>query len=118
MWDYHLVLKWMLMVLTVRGTILTSASLIRSSAESNYVPDDIKVDVYPSKDESFEGQVFTCDFHYNTASIKIKSDVPLPSASLRMLDDSISVDPSEIPSCPYKSFVLVQVYLSFVQETR
>lgn len=55
--------------------------------------------MYISDGTLFDGQVFAYDFHYNIAIIKIESDAPLPSASLRLLDDSISVDPSEIP-CP------------------
>lgn len=59
----------------------------------------LQVDVHISDGKLFDGQVFAYDFHYNIAIIKIESDAPLPSASLRLLDDSISVDPSEIP-CP------------------
>ncbi|KAH7852718.1 hypothetical protein Vadar_028299 [Vaccinium darrowii] len=76
------------------STILTSASLLRSSPELNVVPDDIKVNVYLSDGESFEGQVFACDFHYNIAAIKIKSDEALPMAILRNWDDSTSIDPT------------------------
>ncbi|KAH7852448.1 hypothetical protein Vadar_024907 [Vaccinium darrowii] len=76
------------------STILTSASLLRSSPEINVVPDDIKVNVYLADGESFEGQVFACDFHYNIAAIKIKSEEALPTAILRNLDDSTSIDPT------------------------
>ncbi|XP_058182151.1 putative protease Do-like 14 isoform X2 [Rhododendron vialii] len=78
------------------STILTSASLLRSTPESDAIPDDIKIDVYLSDGKSSEGQVFTYDFHYNIATIKIKTDLAFPSATLRFLDDSISVDPSAI----------------------
>ncbi|KAG5531160.1 hypothetical protein RHGRI_025949 [Rhododendron griersonianum] len=78
------------------STILTSASLLRSTPESDAIPDDIKIDVYLSDGKSSEGQVFAYDFHYNIATIKIKTELALPSAALRFLDDSISVDPSAI----------------------
>ncbi|PIA38847.1 hypothetical protein AQUCO_02700208v1 [Aquilegia coerulea] len=41
-----------------------------------------------------QGKVFAYDFHYNIAAIKIESDEPLPIASLKLLDDSISLDPT------------------------
>ncbi|KAI8537870.1 hypothetical protein RHMOL_Rhmol09G0057800 [Rhododendron molle] len=78
------------------STILTSASLLRSTPESDAIPDDIKIDVYLSDGKSSEGQVFAYDFHYNIATIKIKTELALPSAALRFLDDSILVDPSAI----------------------
>ncbi|KAG5531609.1 hypothetical protein RHGRI_026280 [Rhododendron griersonianum] len=78
------------------STILTSASLLRSPPESDAILDDIKIDVYLSDGKLSEGQVFAYDFHYNIATIKIKTELALPSAALRFLDDSISVDPSAI----------------------
>ena len=106
---------------TYFSTILTSASLLRSSAELEAVPEDIKViisikvffvlgtilyysvllllqiDVYISDGKLFEGRVFAYDFHFNIAFIKIESNATLPTASLRLLEDSISIDPNDIP---------------------
>lgn len=77
------------------STVLTSASLLRSPSESNAIADDIKIDVCFSDGKLFEGHVFTYDFHYNFATIKIKSDAAMPTASVRRLDDSISIDRSK-----------------------
>ncbi|CAL5340073.1 unnamed protein product [Camellia sinensis] len=82
---------------TYFSTILTSASLLRSSAELEAVPEDIKIDVYISDGKLFEGRVFAYDFHFNIAFIKIESNATLPTASLRLLEDSISIDPNDIP---------------------
>ncbi|XP_058198758.1 putative protease Do-like 14 [Rhododendron vialii] len=79
---------------TYFGTILTSASLLRTSAESDAIPDDIKVNVHLRDGTLCEGQVLAYDWHYNIAWIKIKSDAPLATASLRLLDDTMCVDPS------------------------
>ncbi|KAG5531163.1 hypothetical protein RHGRI_025950 [Rhododendron griersonianum] len=87
------------------STILTSASLLRSTPESDALPGDIKIDVYLSDGKFLEGQVFSYDFHYNIAAIKIKTELALPSATLRILDDSISAVPSAISEsfqlCPH-----------------
>ncbi|KAG5561178.1 hypothetical protein RHGRI_004259 [Rhododendron griersonianum] len=81
---------------TYFGTILTSASLLRTSAESDAIPDNIKVNVHLRDGTLCEGQVLAYDWHYNIAWIKIKSDAPLATASLRLLDDTMCVDPSGI----------------------
>ncbi|KAH7865891.1 hypothetical protein Vadar_012741 [Vaccinium darrowii] len=78
------------------STILTSASLLRTSAESDALPNDIKVEVYLSDGTLLDGQVYACDFHYNLALIKVESDAMVQPASLRNLDDSISIHPCEI----------------------
>ncbi|KAF7137258.1 hypothetical protein RHSIM_Rhsim07G0026700 [Rhododendron simsii] len=86
---------------TYTGTILTSATLLRST-ESNAIQEDIEVNVYLADGKSMTGRVSAHDFHFNIATISITSDVPLPTASLRRLDDSISIDPNH-PSeivCP------------------
>lgn len=44
----------------------------------------------------FKGCVIAYDFHFNIATISIETDVALPTAIIRPLDDSISIDPSEI----------------------
>ncbi|KAH7840450.1 hypothetical protein Vadar_017145 [Vaccinium darrowii] len=84
---------------TYTSTILTSTTLIRSSTDSNAILDDIEVNVYLPDQKLFKGHVSAYDFHFNIATINITSDVALPTASLRPLDDSLSVDPSEI-LCP------------------
>ncbi|KAH7866490.1 hypothetical protein Vadar_021093 [Vaccinium darrowii] len=78
------------------STILTSASLFRTSAGSDALPDDIEVEVYLSDGTLLNGEVYACDFHYNLALIKIESDAMLQPANLRNLDDSISIHPCEI----------------------
>ncbi|KAG5531164.1 hypothetical protein RHGRI_025950 [Rhododendron griersonianum] len=65
----------------------------------------LQIDVYLSDGKFLEGQVFSYDFHYNIAAIKIKTELALPSATLRILDDSISAVPSAISEsfqlCPH-----------------
>ncbi|KAM7475479.1 hypothetical protein LguiB_022722 [Lonicera macranthoides] len=81
------------------STILTSATILRTSSEEAAIPDDIKiVNVYLWDGWLFEGKVSFYDFHYNITTIKIDSDAPLPTAAIRQLDDSISVNPSELCS--------------------
>ncbi|XP_058222421.1 putative protease Do-like 14 isoform X2 [Rhododendron vialii] len=83
---------------TYISTILTSATLLRSSWESNAIEDDIKVKVYLGDDKFFEGYVSSHDFHFNIATINVTSDVALPTANLGPLDDNISMFPSETTS--------------------
>jgi len=52
--------------------------------------------VYLSDGTLLDGQVYACDFHYNLALIKVESDAMVQPASLRNLDDSISIHPCEI----------------------
>ncbi|KAH7857275.1 hypothetical protein Vadar_010828 [Vaccinium darrowii] len=78
------------------STVLTSASLLRTSTGSDALLNDIKVQVYLSDGTKLDGQVYTCDFFYNLALIKIESDAMLQPASLRKLDDSISIHPCNI----------------------
>ncbi|XP_058184498.1 putative protease Do-like 14 [Rhododendron vialii] len=84
------------------STILTSTTLLRSSPESNTVQDDMKVNVYLADGKSFEGHVSAHDFYFNIATISITSDVALPTACLRLLDDSISLYPSDCKSNYFK----------------
>ncbi|XP_058184448.1 putative protease Do-like 14 isoform X2 [Rhododendron vialii] len=81
---------------TYSSTILTSATLLRSSTESNAIQDDIEVNVYLADGKSFKGHLSAHDLHFNIATLSVTSDVALPTARLRPLDDSISIDPSEI----------------------
>ncbi|KAM7529210.1 hypothetical protein LguiB_032620 [Lonicera macranthoides] len=46
----------------------------------------------------FDGNIAGYDVHYNIAIINILSDVPLPVATLRILDDSVSIDPALVHS--------------------
>ncbi|KAM7523677.1 hypothetical protein LguiA_013579 [Lonicera macranthoides] len=41
---------------------------------------------------TFDGNIVGYDVHYNVAIINILSNVPLPIVTLRLLDDSISID--------------------------
>lgn len=92
----------------ISGVILTSASLIRCPMGRNSVADNIKVVVYLSDVKSFEGEILAFDFHYNLATVKIQSqsDTPLPTACLKHLDDSITVDPSHLHLPGESSFQL------------
>lgn len=81
-----------------------------------------QVDVYLSDGTLLDGQVYACDFHYNLALVKIESDALLQPASLRNLDDSISIHPCEIQSgmgsLNLFSSVPILIYFIFVLETR
>ncbi|KAI8026053.1 hypothetical protein LOK49_LG02G04060 [Camellia lanceoleosa] len=83
---------------TYISTILTSTTLLRSPTDSNAVPDDLLrwflVNVCVMDGKLFKGCVIAYDFHFNI--ISIETDVALPTAIIRPLDDSISIDPSEI----------------------
>ncbi|MCH81892.1 protease Do-like 14-like [Trifolium medium] len=78
---------------TFTGTILTSAILLQSRKAAAVVADDLKIDVYMAGGTFFKGQVFAVDFHYNIAIIKINSDVPLPTSTVRFIDNSVALDP-------------------------
>ncbi|GER48792.1 serine protease htrA-like protein [Striga asiatica] len=58
------------------------------------IADPVKVVVYISDGEEFDGQVLAFDSHYNLAVIEIQSAAPLRAARLRLIDDSMTVDPS------------------------
>ncbi|GMP87751.1 hypothetical protein CsSME_00039996 [Camellia sinensis var. sinensis] len=80
---------------TFISTILTSATLLRSPIDANAIPYDIKeveVGVYVMNDKPFNGHVIAYDFHFNIATISIETDVALPTAIIRPLYDSISID--------------------------
>ncbi|KAL7205128.1 hypothetical protein ACSBR2_018115 [Camellia fascicularis] len=83
---------------TFISTILTSATLLRSPIDANAIPDDIKVEVgvYVMNDEPFNGHVIAYDFHFNIATISIETDVALPTAIIRPLYDSISIDSNSV----------------------
>ncbi|CAJ2658811.1 unnamed protein product [Trifolium pratense] len=78
---------------TFTGTILTSAILLQTRKAAAVVADDLKIDVYMAGGTFFKGQVFAVDFHYNIAIIKINSDVPLPTSTVRFIDNSVALDP-------------------------
>lgn len=77
-------------------TILTSANLLITRAASTsedhppLAPEPgIKVYVYLSSGDSFEGEIFGFNFHYNIAIIKFKSSSRFPTAILKHIDGSI-----------------------------
>ncbi|XP_055962092.1 putative protease Do-like 14 [Mercurialis annua] len=88
------------------GVILTSANLVRCPTNRGSREDNVKVIVYLSESESFEGKIMACDFHYNLVAIKIQSDTPLRAACLANLDDSFITDPSSLLAHKHKSFEL------------
>lgn len=54
--------------------------------------------MYLGDGKFFKGYVSSHDFHFNIATINVTSDVALPTASLRPLDDNIPMFPSETTS--------------------
>lgn len=78
---------------TFTGTILTSAILLTSPSAAAMVADDLKIDVHMAGGTFFKGQQLAVDFHYNIAIIKINSNAPLPTSTLRLIDNSVPLDP-------------------------
>ncbi|XP_050205980.1 putative protease Do-like 14 isoform X2 [Mercurialis annua] len=70
------------------GIILTSANLVKCPTNQSSQEDIVKVIVYLSESESFEGKIMACDFHFNLVALKIQSDSPLRAACLANLGDS------------------------------
>lgn len=89
------------------GTILTSASLLRSSNDEPHENLIKKVQVSLADDTVYDGKVMFCDFHFNIAVLNIKSAKPLPTCVIRLLDDSISIDPNEIGEGVSKTYPLL-----------
>lgn len=58
--------------------------------------------MYLADGKSFEGHVSAHDFYFNIVTVSITSDVALPIACLRLLDDSISLYPSDCNSNSFK----------------
>lgn len=56
---------------------------------------DIQVHVYLWDGKLCEGQVLAWDFHYNLAAVRVQSDSLLPTATLRGLDDVVSILPTD-----------------------
>ncbi|XVF57658.1 hypothetical protein PTKIN_Ptkin06aG0222600 [Pterospermum kingtungense] len=84
------------------STILTSASILRSESHIDVVVDGIKITVILSNEISCKGDVLGYDFHYNIGVIKIETDIPIATARLRHIDDSISIDPNLLDEKPSK----------------
>lgn len=74
------------------ATILTSATFLQGPAGEASIPPNLEIDVYLSSGKLYEGQVLTYDFHYNIATINIKSDALLATARMRCVDDSLAID--------------------------
>lgn len=41
----------------------------------------------------FKGELLAVDYHYNIAIIKINSDALLPTSTVRLIDNSVPLDP-------------------------
>ncbi|KAL6538053.1 hypothetical protein OROGR_012041 [Orobanche gracilis] len=78
---------------TFTGTILTSAILLRSPSGAAMVADDLKIDVYTAGGTFLKGELLAVDFHYNIAIIEINSDTRLPTSTVRLIDNSVPLDP-------------------------
>ncbi|WOH08118.1 hypothetical protein DCAR_0727555 [Daucus carota subsp. sativus] len=76
------------------STIIVAAVLFVRT--NDVQPHDIKVDVHLFDGRVCQGQVFACDFHYNLAAVRIQTDSPLQTPTLKGLDDVMSIDPSEL----------------------
>ena len=48
------------------------------------------------------GEVCAYDFHFNIAWIRFQSDISLPTAILRQVDDYINVNPAQDKSFPLR----------------
>nr|CAD1833400.1 unnamed protein product [Ananas comosus var. bracteatus] len=79
------------------ATILTTASLLRSDVEDKIV-ENIQVIVYLWDGKSYKAEVLGCDFYFNVATVRIRSEVALKTAVLRKVDDSISICPTACDS--------------------
>lgn len=79
------------------GIVLTSANLIRRPTDEEFVQnalaDDLKVVVVPGDGQAYEGEICAFDFHYNLVAIRFKANSPLRSAKLRLVDDSVNINP-------------------------
>ncbi|XP_050206734.1 putative protease Do-like 14 isoform X2 [Mercurialis annua] len=76
------------------GIILTSANIVKCHNSQDSIADEITVVVHLSEHTSIDANIIACDFHYNLAALKILCDTPLKVASLALLDDSSTIDPS------------------------
>lgn len=74
------------------STIICPATLFVRT--NGIEPVQIEVDVYLWDGKICKGQVLACDFHYNLAAVKIQSNSPLPTATLRPLDVACSILPT------------------------
>ncbi|KEH28095.1 PDZ domain protein [Medicago truncatula] len=84
--------------------VLTSANLLRRPREKGLLDDtladSLKVIVYLYDGGSYVGEVCAYDFHFNIAWIRFQSDISLPTAILRQVDDYINVNPAQDNSFP------------------
>ncbi|KAK9742517.1 hypothetical protein RND81_03G178800 [Saponaria officinalis] len=74
-------------------TVLAPASLFKR-------PDDvplheIEIDVFASTGVMYKGKLLGCDFHFNLALLIIESDTPLSPVTLKGIDDTLSIDPTQ-----------------------
>lgn len=53
----------------------------------------LQIRVYMAGGTLFKGKLLAVDFHYNIAIIKINSNVPLPTSTVRLIDNSVALDP-------------------------
>ncbi|XP_050203707.1 putative protease Do-like 14 isoform X2 [Mercurialis annua] len=76
------------------GIILTSLNLVKCHNIQDFIVDEITVVVHLSEHTSIDAKLIAWDYHYNLAALKILCDTPLEVASLALLDDSLTIDPS------------------------
>lgn len=78
--------------------VLTSANLVRRPTNKKFVEngliDNLQVTVYYHGGQAYKGELVAFDFHYNLAIISFHSQVPLPTAKIAEVDDSLDVTPS------------------------
>ncbi|KAK9704856.1 hypothetical protein RND81_07G015700 [Saponaria officinalis] len=73
------------------NTVMTSLNLIRRPRDTkfgdNKLADNLKIVVCTTTENTYFGEIFKYDFHYNILIIKFTSNVFLQSFCLRMIDD-------------------------------
>ncbi|KAK1362814.1 Protease Do-like 14-like protein [Heracleum sosnowskyi] len=82
--------------------VLTSANLVRRSSGGKFMKNDmindLKIIVDYRDGQSYTGEIFAFDYHFNLAAISFRSQVPLPTAKIGEVDDSLDVLPSPLSS--------------------
>ncbi|KAJ3688996.1 hypothetical protein LUZ61_018160 [Rhynchospora tenuis] len=88
-----------------KGTVLTSATLIRDDPGANTIMKDLKIRVRLWNRSLVHGSLLTFDLHYNVAIIEIQVHDELRVTNFRLLDDSYDLDDNmNLPEKKKRSF--------------
>ncbi|KAL6568767.1 hypothetical protein OROHE_004451 [Orobanche hederae] len=82
------------------STVLTSASLIRSTDDISAVASDIEAIKIVSNEIRCVAAISSYDFHFNIAVLKIETDVPIKIATLRKVNTALSINPYSDTNLP------------------